>query len=56
MVFPETISAIAIDKTGGIEVLEKKTVPFPTQKPGEIVVKVSETSLSRVLGYILIVS
>lgn len=41
MSFPETISVIAIDKTGGIEVLEKKTVPFPTQKPGEIVVKVS---------------
>lgn len=40
MSFPETISVIAIDKTGGIEVLEKKTVPFPTQKPGEIVVKI----------------
>lgn len=40
MSFPSTVQAIAISKTGGVEVLEKLTVPFPKQEPGDIVVKV----------------
>lgn len=35
------MQAIAISKTGGLEVLEKQTVPFPKQEPDQIVVKVS---------------
>ncbi|EMD32574.1 hypothetical protein CERSUDRAFT_87891 [Gelatoporia subvermispora B] len=41
MSLPEKIQAIAIDKTGDIDVLERKTVDFPTPPPGNIVVKVS---------------
>lgn len=40
MSFPNTISAIAISKTGGLEVLERQSVPFPQQQPNQIVVKV----------------
>ena len=40
MSLPNTVEAIAISKTGGLEVLEKQTLPFPTQKPNELVVKV----------------
>ena len=38
--FPNQIQAIAISKTGGLEVLEKQTVPFPKQEPNQIIVKV----------------
>ena len=41
MSFPATVSAIGINKTGGFEVGEKVEVPFPTQKPNQILVKVS---------------
>ena len=40
MAFPETMQAIAISKTGDIDVLEKQTVPFPKQQPNHVVVKV----------------
>ncbi|KAE9401946.1 NAD(P)-binding protein [Gymnopus androsaceus JB14] len=38
--FPETIKALAIQKTGGIEVLEMMTLPFPKVEPNHLVVKV----------------
>lgn len=44
MSFPQTIQAIAIDKNGEIDVLEKKTVPFPELVPGNVLVKVSKTT------------
>ncbi|KAI0340769.1 NAD-P-binding protein [Trametopsis cervina] len=40
MSFPETIQAITFSKHGGVEVLEKTTLPFPQQKPHEILFKV----------------
>ena len=40
MSLPSTVQAITIAKTGGLEVLEKTTMPFPVQKPDEMVVKV----------------
>lgn len=43
MSFPETMQAIAISKTGGLDVLERQTVPFPKQEPNQIVVKVRRT-------------
>ncbi|KAI0654464.1 NAD-P-binding protein [Cubamyces menziesii] len=41
MSLPETIEAIAIDRTGDVDVLEKKKVPFPAHGPGNIVIKVA---------------
>ncbi|KAJ3829215.1 hypothetical protein F5880DRAFT_1502544 [Lentinula raphanica] len=38
--FPEMIEAFAINKTGGFEVLEKMTMPFPKVQPDHLVVKV----------------
>jgi len=38
--FPETIQAYAIAKTGGVEVLELMTLPFPKVEPDHLVVKV----------------
>ncbi|KAI0936935.1 hypothetical protein AcV5_004952 [Taiwanofungus camphoratus] len=40
MPFPKTIQAITIDKNGDIDVLERKSVPFPEHVPGNVVVKV----------------
>ncbi|OJT09584.1 hypothetical protein TRAPUB_13961 [Trametes pubescens] len=39
MSLPETVEAIAIDKTGEIDVLVKKAVPFPAHAPGHVVIK-----------------
>ncbi|KAJ3798570.1 hypothetical protein GGU11DRAFT_723061 [Lentinula aff. detonsa] len=39
-VFPKTIEAFAINKTGGFEVLEKMTLPFPKVEPGHLVIRV----------------
>lgn len=41
MAFPETIQAIAINEQGDLDVMEKKTLPFPTQAPGQVIIKVS---------------
>lgn len=40
MSLPETVEAIAIDKTGDIDVLVKKAVPFPVHAPGNVVIQV----------------
>jgi len=40
MTFPPTVEAITIPHIGGLEVLEKKTIPFPQVNPGDIVIKV----------------
>lgn len=50
MTFPSTVQAVAIDKTGGIDVLEKKSLPFPKQEPNHIVVKVRPTRIDIVLN------
>lgn len=46
MSFPETIQALAFNKTGGVEELEKLTLPFPEHVPGTIIVKVCLRCLS----------
>ena len=40
MSLPDTVEAIAIGQHGGLEVVEKMTLPFPEQMPDQIVVKV----------------
>ncbi|PPQ79897.1 hypothetical protein CVT25_002953 [Psilocybe cyanescens] len=40
MSLPSTVEAITIPHTGGVEVLEKTTIPFPKVNPGDIVIKV----------------
>lgn len=45
MPFPKTIQAITIDKNGDIDVLERKSVPFPEHVPGNVVVKVGLQSI-----------
>lgn len=41
---PETAQAIRIEKNGGVEVLEKKTIPLKVS-PGEVVIKVTGKAL-----------
>ncbi|KAI0354627.1 NAD-P-binding protein [Trametes cingulata] len=41
MSLPETVEAIAIDRTGDIDVLEKKKVPFPPHSPRNVVIQVA---------------
>lgn len=40
MSLPETIQAIGINKTGGLEVVEKLTIPLPKPAPDQMLVKV----------------
>lgn len=40
MSFPSTVEAVTIPQNGGVDVIEKKTIPFPDVKPGDIVIKV----------------
>lgn len=47
MSLPETIQAIAFQKNGGVEVLEKLSFPFPEHKPGDILIKVCAFQRSR---------
>ena len=51
MSFPETVQAIGIQKTGGIEVVEKLSVPFPKQQPHEILVKVNYGGVNTIDTY-----
>ncbi|KAI0089201.1 NAD-P-binding protein [Irpex rosettiformis] len=51
MSLPETIHAIAFNKNGGVEVLEKLTFPFPQQKPTDIVVKVAYGGVNMIDTY-----
>ena len=44
MSLPETMKAIAIDKTGDIDELEVKTLPLPAPAPGYVLVKASASS------------
>jgi NADPH2:quinone reductase len=40
MSLPSRVEALSFSKTGGIDVLEKTTFPFPDVHPGDIVIKV----------------
>ncbi|KAH9929813.1 NAD-P-binding protein [Fomitopsis serialis] len=41
MSFPKTIQAIAINKNGEVDVINKEAVPFPEHVPGNVIVKVN---------------
>lgn len=38
--WPLSVEAVTIPQVGGLEVIQKTTIPFPTVKPGDIVIKV----------------
>lgn len=44
MAFPETIKAIVAPQHGDIDVLELVDLPFPVQKPDEVLIKVRSIS------------
>ncbi|THV06469.1 NAD(P)-binding protein [Dendrothele bispora CBS 962.96] len=48
---PDTIEAIAINKTGGFEVIEKLTLPFPKVDPKNLVVKVEYLGVNFIDTY-----
>lgn len=48
--FPSTIQAITFSRAGGVEVVQKQTVPFPKQRPGQLVVKV-RTVVTLIRGF-----
>ncbi|KAF9257094.1 NAD(P)-binding protein [Marasmius fiardii PR-910] len=48
---PSTVEAIAIQKTGGYEVIEKITLPFPKVDPGHLVVKVEYLGVNFIDTY-----
>ncbi|KAI0692575.1 NAD-P-binding protein [Cytidiella melzeri] len=52
MSLPTNIQAITFAKTGGVEVLEKTSVPFPQQKPGDIVAKIIYGAVNMVDTFI----
>ncbi|KDR85579.1 hypothetical protein GALMADRAFT_53695 [Galerina marginata CBS 339.88] len=51
MSLPSTVEAITIPKTGGLEVLEKTTIPFPKVNPGDIVIKVEYCGVNFIDTY-----
>ncbi|KAG1830803.1 hypothetical protein EV424DRAFT_1374565 [Suillus variegatus] len=51
MSFPSTIQAIAISKTGGPEVVEKREIPFPKVAPDHLVVKVQYLGINFIDTY-----
>ncbi|KAG5340548.1 hypothetical protein C0989_001234 [Termitomyces sp. Mn162] len=51
MSLPTTTDAIIIQKTGGLEVVEKKTIPFPKPDPGSIVIKVEYLGINFIDVY-----
>ncbi len=51
MSFPESIQAIGINKTGGVEVVEKLTVPFPKQQPDQVLIKVAWGGVNTIDTY-----
>ncbi|KAH7916395.1 hypothetical protein BJ138DRAFT_1131914 [Hygrophoropsis aurantiaca] len=51
MSYPSTISAIAISKTGGFDVLEKISIPFPKIAPGHLVIKVQYLGINFIDTY-----
>jgi len=51
MSHPEKVQAISIAKTGGVEVIEKTEIPFPTVKPGEVLIKVEYCGVNFIDTY-----
>ncbi|KAF8640806.1 hypothetical protein AX17_000455 [Amanita inopinata Kibby_2008] len=49
--FPSTVQAIAIAKTGGFDVIQKITLPFPKVNPGDIVIKVDYAGVNFIDTY-----
>lgn len=42
---PSTRQAIVYTKNGGLEVIEQATLPYPEQKPDELVIKVRSRAI-----------
>jgi len=51
MSFPSTIQALGFHQTGGIDVMEKLTTPFPKPEPDQIVVKVQWAGVNSIDTY-----
>ncbi|KAG6912463.1 hypothetical protein DXG01_014366, partial [Tephrocybe rancida] len=51
MSLPTTTDAILIAKTGGLEVIEKRTIPFPKPPPGSLVIKVEYLGINFIDVY-----
>ncbi|KAJ7597725.1 hypothetical protein C8J56DRAFT_920787 [Mycena floridula] len=49
--YPTTVEAIAIRKTGGLEVLEKMSLPFPKVEPDHIVIKLEYLGVNFIDTY-----
>ncbi|THH16361.1 hypothetical protein EUX98_g9311 [Antrodiella citrinella] len=52
MSFPKTMQALAYNKTGDVDVLEKMEVPFPEHKPGTIIVKIHWIGINSIDTYL----
>ncbi|KAK7695089.1 hypothetical protein QCA50_002279 [Cerrena zonata] len=51
MSFPSTIQALSFGKTGGVEVMEKITIPFPKQSADSIIVKMNWAGVNTIDTY-----
>ncbi|EGN93658.1 hypothetical protein SERLA73DRAFT_189395 [Serpula lacrymans var. lacrymans S7.3] len=51
MSFPTAIQAITIAKHGGVDVIEKTTIPFPDVAPGHLVIKVQYLGVNFIDTY-----
>ncbi|GJE89486.1 quinone oxidoreductase [Phanerochaete sordida] len=51
MSLPSSVQAIAIARHGGLDVIEKMTLPFPEQKPDQVVVKVTYAGVNTIDAY-----
>ncbi|KAH9929830.1 NAD-P-binding protein [Fomitopsis serialis] len=51
MSFPKTIQAIAINKNGEVDVINKEAVPFPEHVPGNVIVKVNYGGVNYIDTY-----
>ncbi|TFK26679.1 NAD(P)-binding protein [Coprinopsis marcescibilis] len=51
MSLPSTVEALAIPRNGGVELIEKLTLPFPEPQPGNIVIKVDYAGVNFIDTY-----
>ncbi|KAF8808020.1 NAD(P)-binding protein [Phlegmacium glaucopus] len=49
--YPPTVEAMTIPNIGGIEVIQKTTIPFPKVNPGDIVIKVDYFGINFIDTY-----
>ncbi|CAA7268044.1 unnamed protein product [Cyclocybe aegerita] len=51
MSLPSTVDAITIPHYGGFEVIQKTTIPFPKQNPGDVLIKVEYCGINFIDTY-----